>query len=49
VDREIESERGREVEQTVGKRSGVEGTGRAFWCSSTMVQREDKARWRWQP
>jgi len=49
VDREIESERAREEEETVGKRSGWRRTGRALWCSSTMVQREDKPRWRWQP
>jgi len=29
VDMEIESERGREVEETLGKRSGVEGNGDA--------------------
>jgi len=23
-------------------------TGRALWRSSTMAQREDRARWRWQ-
>ena len=50
VDMEIESERGREVEETVGKRSGVVGDGdAALVLVHNGTQREDKARWRWQP